>query len=188
MMFRSIVSIISFVISVVAFSLVAQAEDAGCYPDHLYLTRHTEKLVEEGNRDPGLSEAGIARSHALVKHLEGIKMSALISSQYNRTRDTLKPLAKANGLNVQDWDVRDAEGLIKKIRTKHCGENLIISGHSNTVPSLIRRLGVTAKVMLDDVLLPADTITILGESHYGTLFTITWANGEPSISATQYGD
>ena len=186
MIFHS--STMLFVISVVAFPLVARAEDAVCYPRNLYLTRHTEKLVEDGNRHPGLSEAGIKRSHALVEHLEGIKMGALISSQYNRTRDTLKPLAKVNGLKVQDWDVGDAEGLIKKIRTKHCGENLIIAGHSNTVPYLIRRLGVKAKVMLGDVLLPADTITYLGESNYGTLFTITWANGKPSLSATQYGD
>ena len=32
MMFRSIVSAVLFVISVVALPLIAQAEDAGCYP------------------------------------------------------------------------------------------------------------------------------------------------------------
>ena len=66
MIFHS--STMLFVISVVAFPLVERAEDAVCYPRNLYLTRHTEKLVEDGNRDPGLSEAGMRCRHAVVEH------------------------------------------------------------------------------------------------------------------------
>lgn len=106
------------------------------------IVRHAEAVPDAG-RDPVLSEAGVARAKALADALAGADVAAVYSTQYQRTRLTGTPVAEAAGLQV---NVRPIEGdtgaytdaLVKEALAAHPGRTIVIVGHSNTVPALVK--------------------------------------------------
>lgn len=94
------------------------------------LVRHAEK--ESGANDPGLSQEGQQRALALVKILEKQKIDAIYSTNYNRTKNTVKPLADAKGIAIQTYEKEPDV-------TKMTG-TVVICGHSNTIPALANKL------------------------------------------------
>ena len=109
-------------------------------PIKVIIVRHAEKVDESA--DPELSEKGVARSEKLALMLEKAGVTKLYSSDYKRTRNTLKPIAdklqlKINTLPASDYD------LWKKEILKLQGETVVISGHSNTVDDICRVLAGT---------------------------------------------
>src|SRR5690349_13538081 len=80
-------------------SLAAAAPLAAQDSTVVVLVRHAEKaVVEAGNNDPPLSEAGTARAHALHHELHGMHFDAVIATERQRTQATARPLAEANGV------------------------------------------------------------------------------------------
>ena len=94
------------------------------------LVRHAEK--ESSTNDPGLSPEGQQRAIALTKILEQQKIDAIYSTNFNRTKNTVKPLAEAKGISIQ---IYDKEPDISKMTGV-----VVICGHSNTIPALANRL------------------------------------------------
>src|SRR5688500_14733808 len=135
----------------------------------IVVVRHAEKATDDP-KDPTLSEAGPARAEALAVALKGLPLQHAISTQYKRTRDTAAPAAKAAGIDVHVKPVDAtnsatyAKDLAAHIRQDHAGQNLLIVGHSNTVPEIVQAFtGVAPAPMADDefdriyvVTLPAD--------------------------------
>jgi broad specificity phosphatase PhoE len=133
------------------------------------VVRHAEKASDDP-KDPSLSEAGQARAEALAVALEGLPLQHAISTQYKRTHDTAVPAAKAAGIDVhvKPIDATNAatyaRDLVAHIRKDHAGQNLLIVGHSNTVPEMVEALtGVAPAPMGEEefdriyvVTLPAD--------------------------------
>ena len=76
------------------------------------------------------------------------KITAIFTTKYKRTRDTAQPLAKAAGVTAVAIDPKDEAGLIDKV--KAAAGNVLIVGHSNTVPEAIKALGVTEPVAIAD--------------------------------------
>ena len=133
------------------------------------VVRHAEKATDDP-KDPSLSETGKARAEALALALKGLPLQHAISTQYKRTHDTAAPAAKANGIEVHVKPVNDANSatyardLAAHIRHDHAGQNLLIVGHSNTVPEIVQAFtGVAPAPIAEDefdrvyvVTLPAD--------------------------------
>ncbi len=100
------------------------------------LVRHAEKESGSSNQmmsnDPMLSKEGEARALSLAKLLEKQPIDAIYSTNYNRTRNTVMPLAEAKGIAVQIYekqpDVANMKGTV------------VICGHSNTIPALANLL------------------------------------------------
>ncbi|OIQ38248.1 MAG: hypothetical protein BM563_06400 [Bacteroidetes bacterium MedPE-SWsnd-G1] len=129
-----------------------------------YLVRHAEKdLSDKTNRDPVLTEIGHARAKNLVKVLQEVKFDAVYSTDYNRTRDTAKPLAEANNLDLKLYDPRniDYQGFQEKTK----GQTVLIVGHSNTTPYFSN--GLLGKEVYEN----------LDESIYNNLYIVTVTNG-----------
>lgn len=124
----------------------------------LYIVRHAEKLIIEGESDPDLSEAGHARAAALPDALEGLPIDAIYSSPLRRTRQTVAPYAKLRGLQYADYDPNDAAAFAAHLRSAP-GLHILIAGHSNTIPSLLEALGAPPSSIEDD--------------QYGDLFVLT---------------
>lgn len=90
--------------------------------------------------DPELSEAGRARAKALVGVLKDAKITSIFITQYKRTRDTAQPLADANGIPTVTIDATDGARLVQTIEA--ATGNVLVVGHSNTLPEVIKALGI----------------------------------------------
>lgn len=118
--------------------------------DTLYLVRHAEKASWPSDRDldafQPLSPAGIERAEALAAHLKSAGIAAVYTSRTTRTIETGAPLAQAASLPIaaDDATTRPDEmaAFLARLREKHAGDKaVLIVGHSNTIPELLRTLG-----------------------------------------------
>ena len=123
----------------VAAFLAAAAAHVAAQTTTVILVRHAEKV--DDSRDPLLSEAGEARAQELARLLAPRGISAIFTTQYQRTRLTAAPLAARLQLTptVVEASV-SADTLARRIR-EHSGTTVLVVGHSNTVPVIIRALG-----------------------------------------------
>lgn len=103
------------------------------------LVRHAEKL--DDSRDPPLTEEGHARADALAALFANARVAAVYTSEYERTRDTAAPLAKAHGLTPVVIRADETDALLAALETHAADELVVVVGHSNTLPGLIERLG-----------------------------------------------
>ena len=91
--------------------------------------------------DPLLSAAGEARAAKLATMLADAGIKGIYTSEFKRTQDTAKPLAAKLGLAIEVVPSKDAAGLAAKIKAAHARDSVLIIGHSNTIPELIRAFG-----------------------------------------------
>ena len=111
------------------------------YPAHaqkaVLVVRHGEKVSDTDER---LTEAGHARAERLAKMLKDAGVSAIYSTDTERARDTVQPLAAVLGLKVEIYDKSDAQ-FVERIRREQPGGIGVVAGHSNTIPDLLKALG-----------------------------------------------
>ncbi len=105
------------------------------------LTRHAEK-ADDGTRDPGLSSEGQERAEKLAIVLDDIEVTSIYSTDYKRTRNTVTPISNEKDLEIQFYDPRDPD-FINSLLEKEKGGIVLISGHSNTIPTMINQLAKT---------------------------------------------
>lgn len=108
----------------------------------IYLVRHAEPTLPamgSTSADPHLNLAGQERAHALRHVLEQAGITEILSTDYNRTRETVTPLAEALGLQVEIYDPRAPDELVERL--KHTPGRFLVAGHSNTTPQLVQLLG-----------------------------------------------
>lgn len=103
----------------------------------LYLIRHAEK-EQDGSRDPVLTVTGKNRSQQLANWFQDKEIREIWSSDYKRTRDTVKPLLSQPGLELSIYDPGNQAALVEQLL--HRQLNALIVGHSNTIPELARLL------------------------------------------------
>ena len=106
-------------------------------PSMIYLIRHGEKAPEE--KDPALTPQGTQRARNIAAMLSKTGIAHVFSTPTNRTRQTAQPLAQASGLTVQLYDPKTPQALVAKVKTL-TGPVLVV-GHSNTLPELVRLFG-----------------------------------------------
>jgi broad specificity phosphatase PhoE len=120
----------------------------------VFVVRHAERAdtVSGGSpmmaADPDLSDAGRARAQTLAGLLKDAQISAIFVTPYKRTQQTAAPLAQALGIQATAVDARDLAGLIDRV--KAASGNVLVVGHSNTVPEVLTRLGITGAPKLAD--------------------------------------
>lgn len=120
----------------------AAARPGSGEPSVIYLVRHAEKAPAaeaEDPRDPPLSEAGRRRAESLARLLGPSGVTAILSTELERTRATAEPLARALGLAIEPYDPRALDALAERLRDR-AGRALVV-GHSNTTPALVELLG-----------------------------------------------
>lgn len=128
---------------VLVLSLIAGAAPA--QPSTVVLVRHAEKAPTPAN-DPPLDDAGSARALSLAATLADAGVSAIITTQFLRTRATVLPLAERREIEPATVPAtRDlashARAVADAVRATPAGGTVLVSGHSNTIPAIIRALG-----------------------------------------------
>jgi broad specificity phosphatase PhoE len=91
--------------------------------------------------DPPLSTAGDARATRLAAVLADAGITAIFTTEFRRTKDTAKPLADKLKLTPEVSASRDAASMMAKIKAEHADGVVLIVGHSNTLPALIKAFG-----------------------------------------------
>lgn len=108
-------------------------------PTTFILLRHAEKDMKQSTNDPDLSEAGKKRAERLASMLDKTNVTAVYSSDYKRTRQTVQPLAQRKGLVVQTY-IPNKEDDIDRILATNTGGTVVVAGHSNTIPQFVNYL------------------------------------------------
>jgi len=127
----------------IALLLVADANAAPV----IFLVRHAEKASTGGN-DPDLSLAGQKRADALARILRDSQITAVFVTEFKRTQETAAPTAKAAHLSPTVVPTNNLPGLALKLRALN--GNALVVGHGNTIPDLIKALGITTPVSIPD--------------------------------------
>ncbi|MDZ4700125.1 MAG: phosphoglycerate mutase family protein, partial [Rhodothermales bacterium] len=136
-------------------------------PVVVYLLRHAEKEVPPADTtdNPPLDPAGFARAEALVRVLGDAGVTRILSTDYQRTRQTVQPLADRLGLTVELYDGRALADVAEMLRG--ASGRILVSGHSNTTPDLVDRLGGDPGSVIDE-LSEFDRLYVLHLSPDGT--------------------
>ena len=105
-----------------------------------YFVRHAEK--QDGQGDVALSTTGLERAQDLLDVLKDVPLSGVYSTDFRRTQQTARPTASHFGLAVVAYDHRrtDRRKWLEEVHQKHRGENILVVGHSNTVPEQVQSL------------------------------------------------
>lgn len=148
-------------------------------PSLIVLVRHAEK-ASPTDPDPSLSDIGKARAMALVEALRNTTPSAIVVTSRKRTAETGEPLATKLGIKetVVALEGMSAAAHITAVADavrKQKGVVLVV-GHSNTVPAVVKALGGPA---LPDIC----------DASYATLYVLQPArDGKPAqLVVGQYG-
>ena len=111
----------------------------------IFLVRHAEKA---GGDDPDLTETGRARAESLATALKDAGITAIYTSEVKRTQQTAAPLAKALHLEPTMIAAKDRAALVAKLQSS--SGNALVVGHSNTIPEIIKALGIAAPITIAD--------------------------------------
>lgn len=155
----------------------------GCSPvTSIYVVRHAEKQVQ-GSQDrihPNeipLSEAGHARARVLADTMRRKKLNAVFATNITRTQQTVQPTANAKGLPVHIYAAtQPAANTLLDSLVLLKGKKILIAGHSNTVPGMIRHLGLTFSFSGN-----------IPDNDYDNFFIITIQRGVKTIKQSTYG-
>ena len=159
-----------------AFLIVVSLAAGASAQQTVFVVRHAERADTAGGgtpmmaTDPELSDAGRARAESLAVALKDARIVAIFSTEFKRTQATAAPLAKALGVQVTTINSTEPAKLIEAV--KAAGGNVLVVGHSNTVPAIVKDLGVAGPVTV-------------GDADYDNLFVVT-LGATPSVLRLHY--
>ena len=125
-------------------SVVALAADA---TPIVFVVRHAEK-ASAGGKDPELSAAGRKRAEALARVLKDSQITSVFVTEFKRTQQTAAPTARAAHLTPAVVPTGDISGLVSKLRALN--GNALVVGHGDTIPDLMKALGITTPVTIPE--------------------------------------
>ncbi len=110
----------------------------------LFVVRHAEKLIENGNSNPDLSQVGTARAVRLGELLRPIKLSKTLTTNTLRTIATADPARNMQGgIPIETYAPDRQTMVMNEILRTEKGHFLLVVGHSSTVPDLLNYLSGT---------------------------------------------
>jgi len=140
------------------------------------VVRHAEKNIEPNNPDPDLSPAGQVRAQELVRMFSAAGVNAIYATQFKRTQQSVKPLADRLGLPVNVIDAKKTQDLVNQIVTNHRGQTIVVAGHNNTVPEIVKALG-------------GGNFPVIPENEFDNMFIVTiYRFGHAKVVKIKYGN
>jgi broad specificity phosphatase PhoE len=158
-----------------ALGVAARAQEA------IFLVRHGETVAPKGTDLRPLSEAGQRCAVLLATLLKDAGINAIFTSDAERTVKTAEPLAellriepKALGqLNTQ-FKQNDIDTFAALLRSEHRRDIVLVVGHANSVPALLKALGHPVEVNIP-------------ETEFDNLFVLVpKSDGPPTLLRLRY--
>ncbi|MBT4052738.1 MAG: histidine phosphatase family protein [Bacteroidetes Order II. Incertae sedis bacterium] len=158
------------------FSLLILFSTAPNPDKTVYLVRHAETCTEP-DRDPELTNPGQKRATDLVRVLSDIDLSVIYSTPLKRTLATAGPIATEKGITITTTDL--ASGFLERLADEIRGSdavNILVSGHSNTTPTMVN-------------LLTGSNLENLDDGEFDRLYIVTIReDGSADYQILRYGD
>lgn len=137
------------------------------------IVRHAEKNTAMLGHDVPLTEAGAARARELRRIAGDTGVDAIYATPTQRAMQTAQPLATALGESLTV--VYDTDETVRRLKTRHWGQVVVVVGHSDTVPQIVE--GLTGKAV------PAF------REEFDLLYVVTLArDGRSTILRLRYGE
>lgn len=114
----------------------------------VFVVRHAERA--DASPDSVLSAAGEARASRLGAILKNAGITQIYTTNLRRTVQTAAPLAAALTVTPVELAVGDTDALVARVRAAPPAGRVLVVGHSNTVPEILMRLGVTTPITIAD--------------------------------------
>src|SRR5213592_1621941 len=111
------------------------------------IVRHAEKAANGGS-DPDLSSAGRARADELARILKNSGITAIFTSEFKRTQETAAPSATSIGVTATVIPAKDTAALVAKLH--QLNGNALVVGHGDTIPNIIKSLGINSPINIPD--------------------------------------
>jgi phosphohistidine phosphatase SixA len=134
----------------------------------IFLVRHAEKVSSAP--DAQLSLEGLKRAECLAGMLKDAGIKQIYVTDATRTQQTAAPLAKALNIKPTILPAKDSNGLIKNL-VYTGGGNILVVGHSETVPFVIARV-------------QGGTVAPIEANEYDRMFVMTIAESAGMPAAT----
>jgi len=134
--------------------------------------RHAEKTSTGGN-DPDLSPAGLKRAEVLGQMLKDANIGAIFTSEFKRTQQTAAVAVKLFGIQPTVFPGNDADALVAKLRS--LDRNALVVGHSNSIPAVVKALGIADPVTIEETDYDQILIVMLGDKPQ--LLRLRYLNG-----------
>src|SRR5205085_12256093 len=90
--------------------------------------------------DAGLSEIGKERAEKLARMLADAGVTAIYTTEVDRTKQTAAPLAKLSKLTPVIIPAKEISVLLDKLRAASDDAVILVVGHSNTIPAIKEQL------------------------------------------------
>ena len=145
---------------------------AGEIETTVLVVRHAEKTCR---RCDELSEVGLHRAKSLPAAVQNVTngLSAVYHSDTKRTRQTVAHLDPKPHI---EYARNNTEGeLVAEIFEDRCGQDVLVAGHSNTVPKILELLGVPPGQIDADAWFPAtrsDGVREIDHEDHDDLFVV----------------
>lgn len=136
-------------------------------PRQLILSRHMHKATT--GQDPALSPCGLAQAQALATQLKNHPLPWLLHTPYQRTKQTAQALLQP-GRQLVSYDPAQVDQLINLLNNKP--GNVLVIGHSNTIPALAAKL-------------TGQAVAPLSEQDYGRIYLLTEQQQHWQLQVTQ---
>jgi broad specificity phosphatase PhoE len=146
----------------------------------IFVVRHAEKASDSNEPGVLLSKAGQVRAQKLAAVLARAGVNAIYSTDFVRTLATAEPLARALKIPVQKYAARDAKGqptpapLVQKLKAEHGKDTVLVVGHADTIPSLLKTLGYP------------EQIDIPGDQYDNLFVVVPTGSGPPTLLRLTY--
>ena len=135
----------------------------------VFIVRHAEK-ASTGGKDPDLSVQGQKRADALAHILKDSQITSVFVTEFKRTRETAAPTARGAHVSPTVVPANDIGVLVEKLRASN--GNALVVGHGNTIPDLLKALGIATPVSIP-------------EDDYTEIFAVLIGN-EPQLLRLHY--
>jgi broad specificity phosphatase PhoE len=147
----------------------------------IYIVRHAEKqqlpegAPEAERKDPPLSRDGQLRAMGLTEDVPVRDIDAVYVTKTRRSEDTASAVVALNGVEPIHYPPQDTDGLVERLRKRH-GQQVLVVGHSNTIPLLLKGLGVADVREID-------------ESQYGDMWVVTLSSSAgATVEQRRFGE
>jgi broad specificity phosphatase PhoE len=126
----------------------------------IVIVRHAEKATNDAT-DLDLSAAGRARADALARILKDSGITAIFTTEFKRTQETAAPTATSVQVTPTVVAAKGTAALVAKLH--ELNGNALVVGHGDTIPNLIKALGINTPINISDADYSELLIVTLGD-------------------------